>query len=273
MKTLRSCLVAALAACCVVAMPRITYGAAKIVIVNANSGSEGLNDPTAATPVGGNAGITVGQQRMIALKYAAAIWGTALNGTITISIQSQFTGLTCSTTSVVLGQAGPAYADTSGPIPNVLYPGAVANQIVGQDLGHGTPAIVAQFNSGIGTANCQGTGWYYGFDENTGPGQFDLAEVVLHEFAHGLGFLTFTNGETGQEFVPQGQTQSIQDVWEFMMFDLTAQTHWNRMSAADRQASGRGIPRDRRSIRTPGRKAGRARTLRPCPERSVDSRS
>jgi len=237
-KAFRSGLVAALVACCVVAIPRTTSGAAKLVIVNANSGSEGLNDQTAATPVGGNAGITVGQQRMIALKYAAAIWGTALNGTITVSVQSQFTGLSCSATSGVLGQAGPAYVDTSGPIPNVLYPGAVANQIVGQDLGHGTPAIVAQFNSGIGTTNClQGAGWYYGFDENTGPGQFDLSEVVLHEFAHGLGFLTLTNGQTGQEFVPQGQTQSIQDIWEFLMFDLTAQKYWNQMSNAERQAS------------------------------------
>jgi hypothetical protein len=237
-KPFRCGIAGALAACCVFAIPKATHAAAKIVIVNANTGTEGFNDKTDATPVAGNAGITVGQQRLIAFKYAAGIWGTALAGTITVSIQSQFTKLTCSDRSGVLGQAGPRYLGRSGPLPDVWYPGALACQIVGQDLGQGTPAIVAQFNSGIGPSNClPGTSWYYGLDGNTGPSQFDLAEVVLHEFAHGLGFLTLTNIQTGKEFAADSQSPSYQDVWEFNMLDLVTQKHWNQMSDAERAAS------------------------------------
>jgi len=239
-KAFRSGLVAALAACCLVAMPTVTYGAAKIVIVNANTGSDGFNDKTAADPVGGNAGITVGQQRLIAFKYAAAIWGTGLNGPVTVSIQSQFTSLVCSANGGVLGQAGPTQAVLGGsfPLPNVWYPLALANQLAGSDLLPGIPSIAAKFNSGLGGSGClPGTSWYYGLDGNTGFNQYDLAEVVLHEFAHGLGFLTLTDIQTGKEFAADPNSPSFQDVWEFNMFDLVVQKHWNQMTDAERAAS------------------------------------
>ena len=42
--------------------------AATIVIINGNAAGVGFNDPTAAAPVGGNAGTTLGQQRLIAFR-------------------------------------------------------------------------------------------------------------------------------------------------------------------------------------------------------------
>ncbi len=224
----------------VLALPRLAGAAASIVIVNQNNPNEGFNDPTTVSPVGGNAGITIGQQRLVAFHYAAAIWGAALDGSVPISIQSLFTALTCSATSGVLGAAGPTtfYTSPNFRYPNVLYPGALASQLVRQDLNPGNPPIRAQFNSAIGTTNCLPVAsWYYGLDGMTNTSQIDLVDVVQHEFAHGLGFLTLTNTQTGQEFVPQGQTQPLQDVWEFMMFDLNTGLHWNQMTPAQRAAS------------------------------------
>src|SRR3989442_6412161 len=47
--------------------------AATITIVNGDGGSEGLNDPTAVAPVGGNPGTTAGAQRLFLFQRAAAI--------------------------------------------------------------------------------------------------------------------------------------------------------------------------------------------------------
>ena len=46
---------------------------ATITIVNIDGAGEGFNDPTAAAPVGGNAGLTVGQQRLNCFQEAANI--------------------------------------------------------------------------------------------------------------------------------------------------------------------------------------------------------
>src|SRR5215813_13047702 len=72
--------------------------AATIVIQNMNAAGEGFNDPTPAAPVGGNAGTTLGQQRLIALQAAANILGAALTSTQTIVIRASFEPLTCTAT-------------------------------------------------------------------------------------------------------------------------------------------------------------------------------
>src|SRR5262249_33132931 len=215
--------------------PRHSQAAAAIAIVNKNNANEGFNDPTAAAPVGGNAGTTVGQQRLLAFKYAAAIWSAALNPRAPVRIEASFVPLSCTATMGVLGVAGPtvAWADASFPLSNVWYPGALANQFAGQDLDPITPPVQAQFNSSVGSSTClTGDSWYYGLDGNPlSSNQFDLVTVVLHELAHGLGFVTLTDTQTG------AQLNNRPDVWEFNMFDLVAQKHWNMMSDAERAAS------------------------------------
>src|SRR5260370_22939399 len=93
---------ALLVLCTILALPRLAGAAASIVIVNQDNPNEGFNDPTSVSPVGGNAGITIGQQRLVAFYYAAAIWRASLDGTISISIQPLFTGLTCPATYGIL---------------------------------------------------------------------------------------------------------------------------------------------------------------------------
>ena len=43
----------------------VVLAAATITILNTNAAGVGFNDPTAATPLGGNTGTTVGEQRLI----------------------------------------------------------------------------------------------------------------------------------------------------------------------------------------------------------------
>src|SRR5437899_9984703 len=79
--------------------------AAHLVIRNTNLAGVGFNDTTAATPVGGNAGTTIGQQRLNVFQRAADIWGALLDSKIDIPVDASFASLDCSATSAVLGQA------------------------------------------------------------------------------------------------------------------------------------------------------------------------
>src|ERR1041384_7551392 len=81
---------------------------ANIVIQNADSAGAGFNDMTAAAPVGGNSGTTVGAQRLIAFQTAASIWGAALKSSQTITIHASWAALSCTANSGTLGSAGNA---------------------------------------------------------------------------------------------------------------------------------------------------------------------
>ena len=175
--------------------------ATTLVVINNNAPGIGLNDPSPAVPVGGNSGLTVGAQRLIAFQFAADIWAARLQSNVPIRVGAQFTALTCSTTSAILGSAGPANAfrDFSGaPVAGTYYPVALANSLRGSDLDAAGDDISANFNSNLGTVGClDSSGWYYGLDSNPPAGRIDFVSVLLHEMGHGLGFLTFVNLATG----------------------------------------------------------------------------
>jgi hypothetical protein len=61
-----------------------TAVAATFVIVNGDDAGEGFNDQTSTTPVGGNDGTTLGEQRLIALEHAVQIWAESLRSTVAI---------------------------------------------------------------------------------------------------------------------------------------------------------------------------------------------
>ena len=58
----------------IAAWPASAQAAATITIVNGDPAGVGFNDPTAVAPVGGNAGATLGQQRLNAFQAAANRW-------------------------------------------------------------------------------------------------------------------------------------------------------------------------------------------------------
>ena len=213
--------------------------AATITIVNADGAGEGFNDPTPVAPVGGNTGTTLGQQRLIAFQFAADVWGALLPSNVEIRITASFDPLTCTTTTATLGSAGPRTysADfANAPLAATWYPAALANKLAGTDLNPGatnTTAddIRAQFNVSIGGATClPGSGWYLGLDGNSGSG-INLVVVLMHEFGHGLGFISLVSNTTGAFF------NSKHDAFSNFLYDNTVGLAWTSMTNAQRVAS------------------------------------
>jgi hypothetical protein len=175
--------------------------AATIVIDDDDPAGQGLNDPTPVAPVGGNGATTLGGARLAVFQQAAALWGQQLTSVVPIHVGTQMVPLPCTATAAVLGSTGASTVHRdfpSAPVPTTWYPQALANALARTDLDPTTPDIETQFNSALGGANClTGTTFYLGLDGLPGPGQVDMLTVVLHELAHGLGFLTFTDFSTG----------------------------------------------------------------------------
>jgi hypothetical protein len=136
------------------------FGAATITIVNGNAPGVGFNDPTPAAPVGGNAGTTLGQQRLNAFQFAANVWGSTLDSKVEIRILATFEPLSCTTSSAVLGSAGTIFIESDFPgaiFPNTWYHEALADKLSGVDLVSPDPQIRARFNSN--PRECRMPGW------------------------------------------------------------------------------------------------------------------
>ena len=232
-KALAAALAAALAL--LAGTPGGAHAAATIIINNLNAAGVGFNDTSAATPIGGNTGTTLGQQRLQAFTYAANIWGSTLTSAVPIVINAQFSALTCTATSAVLGSAGATsiFRDfTNAPKPATWYSYALANKISGAYLGTANAAqINANFNANLGQPTCLANTYFYlGLDNNHGS-NVDFVTVLLHEMGHGIGFQTLTNGATGSVI------GSYPSVWDHYLLDNTNNLLWKDMTAAQRKAS------------------------------------
>jgi hypothetical protein len=203
-------------------------GPAQITIVNINAPGVGFNDPTPAAPVGGNTGTTLGQQRLIAFEFAASIWSARLDSNVPIRIRAQFTPLAAN----VLGSAGAInfFRDfPNAPLPGTWYHIALANKLAGVDLLPANDDINANFSS---TFN-----FYLGLDNNHGA-QPDLVAVLLHEFAHGLGFSQTASLTTG------ALLSGFPDLYNTRLLDLNTGLHWNQMTNAQRLAAATSFGRE-----------------------------
>lgn len=207
----------------------------------------GFNDPTVVSPVGGNAGTTLGQQRRIVFQTAAGIWTAALQPNVDVIVQASFAPLACSATSGVLGSAGTIQVFANFPSaqwPNTWYHSALANHLAGFDLTPGPPDpgllqppfnddIVAFFNGDIGVnPDClTGLTWYNGVDNQAPANGLDLLNVVLHEFGHGLGFANFVDDSTGSALL------GFADIYSVFSRDNTTGLYWNQMDKQRRAVS------------------------------------
>ncbi len=199
----------------------VSAGPAQFVIVNLNAPGVGFNDPTAAVPVGGNTGTTLGEQRLIAFEHAAQIWSARLDSSVPIRIRAQFTSLGPG----ILGSAGPfsVVRDfANAPSPGTWYHVALANKLAGVDLLPATDDINANFSTNFN--------FYLGLDNNHGP-MPDLVTVLLHEFAHGLGFSQFASLATGALLA------GFPDHYNSKLFDTSLGLLWPQMTDAQRLAS------------------------------------
>jgi len=209
--------------------------AVDIVIQNADAVGEGFNDPTPAAPVGGNTGVTRGQQRLQVFQKAAQIWGQALASNVPVVVVANFDVLPCDAGSAVLGGAGPinlAAQFPNAPLSGTWYHIALANALAGYDIDPDNGDIVATFNSNIDNNNAclNGVNWYLGLDHNSG-GNIDLLAVVLHEFSHGLGFSTFVDESNGTWLA------TLPDAFASFIRDNTLGLKWTQMNTGQRKAS------------------------------------
>ena len=207
-----------------------------VTIVNGNAPDEGFNDSTPVQPVGGNAGTTLGQQRLIAFQHAASIWGAALESKIPVRVGASFVPLPCTADTAVLGSAGAndIFSDfPNAPRTNTWYPSALASKLAGADQAPaGEPHIRARFNSRLGLFDdCMpGSGFYLGLDNQHGD-KINLVTVLLHEMAHGLGFQGFTDEQTGEPY------EKRPSVWDHHLIDNRTNKLWVNMSNDERRVS------------------------------------
>ena len=157
---MKNCKIAAALIGLAVSFPGI---AANLELQNIDPPGVGFNDPTPAVPVGGNAGTTVGEQRLIAYQRALDLWGATLASDVTVYVEGSFAPLSCTAGSGVLAQAGATFifSDFPGaPLAGHWYHSALADAISGVDLVFAEfgvdeiPDIVANFNGNVGQADC-----------------------------------------------------------------------------------------------------------------------
>lgn len=244
-RAVTSRIAASLLALSIVAAPAAAQSA-RIVVINADGPGVGFNDPTPATPIGGNPGTTVGQQALNVFQYAANRWAANLQSKQVISVIATFTPLNCTATGAVLGAAAPNWYFANMPAAaggqplesNTWYPAALAEKLTRLDLTTAADPndpfeIFTLFNSNLGKPGClTGNGWYYGLDNNQPANRIDLLAVVMHEFGHGLGVtVNPTSASSG------GRALGYPSVWERHMVDLTSGKRWLDMTNAERAAS------------------------------------
>ena len=201
--------------------------AAEFIFTNNDGPGEGLNDPTPASPVGGNPGTTRGAQRLAVLQRAGEIWGSFLVSDVPIRVSVDFAALVAST----FAQAGAEILEQNfpnAPRPNVWYPSALANSLAGSDLDPAQRDIFV-------TANSDGA-FYYGLDSASPGGLVNFVDVMLHELGHGLGFINLVDVNTGNLFADQP------DAFSSLIFDLELNAAWPMLTPTERYGSARNDP-------------------------------
>lgn len=240
--------VAAGLATVVLALASLAADAATITIVNLDGPGEGFNDPTPASPEGGNPGATRGAQRLNLFQAAANVWAAKLNSSQVIKVGANFDPLTpCTAAGGVLGSAGPVSvmkltSPPAGYPANTWFSIAEAEAIQGANLNGAANEIDAQFNSSV-DSGCLGAGtrWWYGTTSaSTIPGTINLFPVVLHELGHGLGFISMVcvqAGGCGGGTVQGSLAGGSQDIWNTFLKDGSSGLLWKDMSNAQRASS------------------------------------
>ena len=117
-----------------------------------------------------------------AVQYAIDIWSRNFSSEIPINIEATWEP---NKNDQILGSARAGYYFNSfpgAPDEDLWYPSALANQLANKDLDTKQSEMLLNINSNAD--------WYLGIDGKPTFGKYDLASVVLHEIAHGLGFMS-----------------------------------------------------------------------------------
>jgi hypothetical protein len=116
------------------------------------------------------------------VQAAVDVWAENFESKVPIHIEATWGR---SSSFSILGSARPGsyFSNFVGaPDPSLWYPSALANALAGQDLDGDNPEIIITVNSLAS--------WYRGGGVGPSKTEYDLQSVMLHEIAHGLGFLS-----------------------------------------------------------------------------------
>jgi hypothetical protein len=206
--------------------------------------TRGWVDATVVAPVGGNPGTTLGEQRRIAIKHALSQWEKRLDGSVPIALEVNLEALGCEDGATVLGYASNLswYAALDGPgaDPSLVYPSALANQLMGRDLDTDRPDVSFTVNLSVDEECRELTGgFYYGLDGQPGDSS-DFVQVVLHEIAHGLGLTHTLDPKTGDSLLKAGMGI---DAYGARLRDLDLDRAWSQLSRGERLRSMQNVRR------------------------------
>jgi hypothetical protein len=118
----------------------------------------------------------------VQVQAAVDVWAENFESKVPINIEATWGR---SSSYSILGSARPGsyFANFIGaPDPSLWYPSALANALAGKDLDRDNPEIIITVNSLAS--------WYRGGGVGPSKSEYDLQSVILHEIAHGLGFLS-----------------------------------------------------------------------------------
>ena len=208
--------------------------AAEVQIRILDADDFGFKDNTAVSPVGGNTGTTLGEQRLIVLQAAAQVWSDKLHSDVPIVIDAQMQQLDCSSSGAVLAGArtlGARRNFPNAPLADIAYHYALANALRGadNDISNSDISITVNVKLDENDPDCPFS-WYYGLDHNQGS-QSDLLATLLHEMGHGLGFSSLISETSGNPFF------NAPDIYSYHTLDLETGLTWPEMTNVERRVS------------------------------------
>lgn len=119
-----------------------------------------------------------------AVQAAIDVWSDNWSSSVPVNVVANFVP---EGTRGILASASPVsffHSFSGAPDSTLWYSSAMANALAGKDLDPANPEIAININSTM--ANI----FYLGTDGNCPTNLYDLESIILHEVAHGLGFLS-----------------------------------------------------------------------------------
>ncbi len=132
--------------------------------------------------------VPIGEQ--IAVQAAIDTWSDNWSSSVPVNVVANFVP---EGTSGILASASPVsffHNFAGAPDSTLWYSSAMANAIAGKDLDPTSPEVSININSIFANA------FYLGVDGNCPSNEYDLESIILHEVAHGLGFLSNDSFDT-----------------------------------------------------------------------------
>ena len=124
------------------------------------------------------------------IQAAVDVWSQSFKSAVPININVLWER---QNNTAILAAASPGKffnGFAGAPDPDLWYASAMANSLAGKDLDPNNPEITIRINS------TNGPNLYLNTDGNCPRNKFDLESIILHELAHGLGFLSNADYDT-----------------------------------------------------------------------------